>query len=316
MLSCYRLSEGFGTPLVELIQGDWEVFSDRLMRRGKAGCLLDQILDAGWDDDDGEPRISASDHFDRHGWSNTTLVDIWREFTAAVQQDPACPLTLRGAEFDEFSFREDLCGRRGVKLPAGTVLYRARLGFEAGSGPPTPFTGPAMHAPPRDQARAGRANPAGRIVLYCAGQRHTAIAEMRPALGEYVSVAELPVRKEVEVLDLTSDPDAINPFVEESLQYWMEFAELLSAFAEQLAKPLRSRDRLEDYLPTQKLAEAIEKAGLAGIRYPSAMAPGGTNVVLFDPAVAEVGASSLVEIVDTRIEYEDVTEQKSMVCPI
>jgi len=263
----------------------------------------------------GEPRIGASDHFDGHGWSSSTLADLWREFAEAVQQDPECPLTLRGTEFDEFFFGEDLRGRRGVRLPAGTVLYRARLGFQAGSEPPTPFAGQEMYAPPRDKAQAGRANAVGRIVLYCAGQRHTAIAEMRPALGEYVSVAALRVRKEVEVLDLISDPDAINPFVEESLQYWIEFSVFLSVIAKQLATPLRSRDRLQDYLPTQKLAEAIEKAGLAGIRYPSAMAPGGTNVVLFDPVVAEVGASSLVKIVDTRIEYEDVPEQKSMVCP-
>jgi hypothetical protein len=138
---------------------------------------------------------------------------------------------------------------------------------------------------------------------------------MRPALGEFVSVAELQLRMEVEVLDLARAPEAPNPFVEESPRHWIEFAELLGAFAEQLSKPLRSRDDLRDYIPTQKLAEAIEKAGLAGIRYPSAMAPGGTNVVLFDPAVADVGASSLVEIVDARIEYQDVPEQKSMAWP-
>ena len=126
-------------------------------------------------------------------------------------------------------------------------------------------------------------------------------------------MAELRVRKEVEVLNLTSDPDEINPFVNESLQYWMEFSELLSVFAEQLATPLRSRDRLQDYLPTQKLAEAIEKAGLAGLRYPSAMAPGGTNVVLFDPVVAEVDASSLVKFVDTHIEHKAVPEQTPLV---
>jgi hypothetical protein len=33
------------------------------------------------------------------------------------------------------------------------------------------------------------------------------------------------------------------------------------------------------------------------------MAPGGTNVVLFDPSVVNIGASRLVEIVEVKVEY-------------
>jgi hypothetical protein len=68
--------------------------------------------------------------------------------------------------------------------------------------------------------------------------------------------------------------------------------------------PLRSRDDPTG-VPSQKLAKLIEEAGADGIRYPSAMAPGGTNVVLFDPSVVHVGTSRLVEIVDIQVKYRD-----------
>ena len=41
-----------------------------------------------------------------------------------------------------------------------------------------------------------------------------------------------------------------------------------------------------------------------GIRYPSALNPKGTNVILFDPAIADVGESKLVKITKTSLEYE------------
>jgi len=33
--------------------------------------------------------------------------------------------------------------------------------------------------------------------------------------------------------------------------------------------------------------------------------PSGTNLVLFNPSVADIGASRLVDIMDTRVQYRD-----------
>jgi len=142
-------------------------------------------------------------------------------------------------------------------------------------------------------------------VLYCSDQEGTAVAEVRPARGEYVSVAEVVAARPLRILDLAGEPTWPNPFTSETVSYWLEVANLLIAFAEQLSAPLRSRDDPSDYIPSQKLAEAIEKARVDGIRYPSAMAPGGTNVVLFDPSVVQIGPSRLVEVTDLHIEYRD-----------
>lgn len=310
LISCYHPAEGppleTGWPILNLIQADWAVFSERLLERGGAGKLLEAIMRSGWDDDDGQPPFSAAADYVRTRWCHLSLADLWQEFVDEVMRDPNRPLTFRGAESDEFLMREDLVGRRTVALPAGTVLYRARPGFDGSAEGPRPFAGRAIGPPPPDRVRPGRANAEGKIVLYCADQEDTAVAEVRPALGEYVSVAQAEVRKNLGILDLASDPDPPNPFTDETVRYWIEFAELLTAFALQLAKPLRSRDDLRDYVPSQKLAEAIEKTRVAGIRYTSAMNPRGTNVVLFEPTVVEIGPSRLVEVVETRVTYRPV----------
>jgi RES domain-containing protein len=310
MLSFYRPAEGppleGGEPIIWLIQDDWDVFSERVFDAdGVAARLLEAIMSSGWDDDSGEPPLGASDPYvARHrGWSYDTLEENWLQFCEDVRVDPTRPLRFRGGDFDEFFIHEDLAGNRTVQVPRDTVLYRARLGFVHGDETDAPYAGEDIGAPPPEKAGPGRVNPRGEVVLYCADQEETAVAEVRPARGEYVSVAELHATRDLQILDLATEPEYPNPFTSDTPSYWAEFAGLLAAFAEDLSKPLRSRDDPSDYIPSQKLAAAIRSAHVDGIRYPSAMAPDGTNLVLFDPSVARFGASRLVEIVETKVEY-------------
>lgn len=294
-----------GTPIIELVQSDWDVFSDRLCGMDSEGRLLEAIMESGWDDDSGQPLLGASDPYVRKQdhWSHDTLEEIWQEFAERVKSDPTQPLEFRGGDYDGFLMDEELPGRRTVSYPVDTLLYRARLGFVRGSDLDEPYSGADIHAPPREKASPGRANARGKVVFYCADKEETAVAEVRPVRGEYVSVAEVRTVRELKILDLVTDAEPPNPFTDDSVDYWVEFGGLLAAFADELSKPLRSRDDLTDYIPSQKLAERIEAAGVDGIRYPSAMAPGGSNIVLFDPSVVNVGASRLVEIVQAKVEY-------------
>jgi len=102
---------------------------------------------------------------------------------------------------------------------------------------------------------------------------------------------------------LSGDHNSPNPFTSENLAYDVEFARLLYAFAEELATPLRQKDDVIDYLPSQRLVQVFKNAGVDGIRYPSAMAPEGTNIVLFNPALVEIGNSELFEVKEISIKY-------------
>lgn len=114
--------------------------------------------------------------------------------------------------------------------------------------------------------------------------------EVRPAQGFYVSVTQVTLNREVRILDLAQVPEEINPFITETLRWDVEIQSLLEAFAEEMSRPLERDDDPAHYRPCQRLADYIRDARYDGIRYPSALQPEGTNVIFFDPAVADVGA--------------------------
>jgi RES domain-containing protein len=319
LLSSYQLAEGSpveqGRAVVDLIQEDWEVFSERVLLNDGAGRLLEAIMYSGWDKKGGEPPLGQLDHYvARHRrWGYDTFEDIWKEFAEEVKSNPSQPLKFGDNLLDSYVLNEVLIGNRTEEIPEGAVFFRARLGFVRGSDGGKPYGGEAIGAPPYEKAGPGRANAKGQVVLYCTDEESTAISEVRPARGEYVSVAEVRGIRKLEILDLVTEPKWPNPFTDNSVSHRVEIAGLLSALAEQLSMPLRSRDDPTDYIPTQKLVELIQtakingKTRIDGIRYPSAMAPKGTNVVFFDPLVVHIGTSRLVEILETNLEYQETS---------
>jgi RES domain-containing protein len=292
-----------GEMLAELIQCGYEVFEDNFFTSGRARQLFEDIMESGWDDDDGEPLVRANDLYKRRSslWTHTTMVEAWEDFCYQVKQDPAHEPSLPPL------FEEDLA-RMEVPLSDKAILYRSRKGYEIDDdGNIQPYRGSKIGAPPPDKATAGRANAKGEVVLYVADQEATAIAESRPWRGLLVSVAEINTVSDLRLVDLSVPPQADNPFIDEAPQYESEFVELLRAFGEELGRPLRREDDVQDYLPSQKLVHRIRDCGFYdGIRYPSAMAPNGTNMVLFDPSLAHIGPSKLVEVQDVNISYDAI----------
>ncbi len=296
-----------GTAILDLIQDDWEVFSEKLIENDRAGSLLEAIMISGWDDDSGDPILGAYDlYVARHNhWTHDTLETIWEQFSYEVKLNPNNELKFHDLPFSEFLIGE-IIGTRTIRYPAGTILYRARLGFTVSADGKKPYQKLAIGAPPPEKAGPGRANAKGKVVLYCTNRENTAVAEVRPVRGEYASVAEVHTTKDLDLIDFSGESEWPNPFTDDAVNYSVEFAGLLVGFAEELSKPLRSRDDPTDYIPSQKLVDLIQKERTDGILFPSAMESTGTNVVLFDPSVVQIGPSRLVEIVEMRVEYQDV----------
>ena len=94
----------------------------------------------------------------------TRWPDIWREFANEVKSNPTRPLTFQGAVFDEFLIHEELAGTRTVRVPADTVLYRARLCFVRRANGDEPYRGTAIGAAPPERAGPGRANAMVKVV--------------------------------------------------------------------------------------------------------------------------------------------------------
>lgn len=287
-----------GEALLYSIQSDYGVFNDDLLSSDAAARLLEDIMQSGWDDDSGEPPVNAHDLYVRttDEWGHTTMAEEWLAYCDAVKENPWRRPRLHPLFDEELS-------RLEAKVQQGTLLYRSRLGFMPVDGRHEPYAGACIGAPPPNKARPGRANKQREVVLYVADQEKTAVAEVRPARGNLVSVVEICTVQDLRLIDLHAPIRPSNPFVDEVPAYELEIEHLLRGFAEELATPLLHTDDYREYRPSQRLADLIRKRGYDGIRYPSAMNPGGSNVVIFDPKMAEIGSSRLIEVSDINIVY-------------
>jgi RES domain len=307
LLSMYVVADTFesGESLLNLIQWHWQIFDDNLGENTQA-ALLEEIANSHWDDDDGESPVDASELYMPKAaqWFHNTHSDTWDQFCSEVRRDPQIPIPFDNFIAEELAESEE-------RLRAGTVFYRARLGFILGENEERlPWSGTEIGPPPADKATAGRANAEGQVVLYVADQEKTAVSEVRPALGFYVSVANVSLRRDSRVLDLTKDLPELNPFEGESIGWHIEIRELLNRLGEEMSRPLERADDRTLYIPCQRLADYIRQNHYDGIRYPSALNPGGSSIVFFDSAIAQVEDCRLVCVTEVRFNYKTEDEPR------
>lgn len=158
--------------------------------------------------------------------------------------------------------------------------------------------------PLQDRAVEGRANPKGIPYLYLSTNRETAIAEVRPWLDAFVSVAQFKTLRDLTLVDFSM------PDVKRTIHYFEEpgpeerqkavWSDIDRAFSE----PVTPNDNVADYVPTQILAEFFKMKGFDGIAYLSALGEG-YNIALFDLTSAELINCSLYRITDVKYESEE-----------
>lgn len=298
-----------GETLEFLVQDEWEIFSERLYDLDRAAYLLGEILDALYTEAEWRnlPREAHEHAFDptdlytsRRNPVDFTWSDAWDEHKDKI-------LVSLGAA-RPFAITREHLERAAAILPRSSALYRARNGYTEISASKfashkRPYSGDDIGPPPAVLIPAGRANRAGQVVLYCADQEETAIAEVRPARGFLVSAGEFRTIRDLHLLDLVMRRPPINPFTDPELSESLQLNGLFRAFAVDLETPLNRGDDTSIYLPCQNLTDAVRAEGFDGIRYPSAMRPGGSNVVLFDPANVEYVDSKLVEVTGVEVEF-------------
>lgn len=200
--------------------------------------------------------------------------------------------------------------KRRIRLSKGSVLWRAQLGHECRTEGiegieydksngieflemPHPLL-PKRMRPRRNRACEGRVNPKGIPCLYLSTERETAMTEVRPWIGSYVSVAQFVIPKDLSLVDCVSDTKIPNIYPidskgpdkdeRENDVWWF----VNQAFLE----PVTRADDVADYAPTQMLAEAFRHGGFDGIRYGSKLGNGMT-VAVFDMTAAELTSCDL-----------------------
>ena len=192
------------------------------------------------------------------------------------------------------------CHDRRLELPSKTVLWRAQLGHawrfeEKAEGEiPTPFP-PERMKPIPNSGREGRVNPKGIPCLYLATDKETAMAEVRPWMGSYVSAGQFMTLKDRTLVNCSVGRDYEPDIPKREKTVWDEID---LAFSE----PINPDDSSANYVPTQILAEAFRSKGYDGIAYKSALGKG-LNIALFDIMVAELVNCHLYQVKKVSFEF-------------
>jgi len=162
--------------------------------------------------------------------------------------------------------------------------------------------------PLRDSAREGRVNPKGIPCLYLADESNTAMAETRPWLASYVSLADFRINRDLQIIDCSKPKPyyghifLTEPYFREPPPEEMEEAvwgEIAHAFSE----PVSTTDATAEYAPTQVLAEAFRQMGSDGIRYKSLLGDG-YSFVLFDLDCVDLLMRCIYETKAVQFKFE------------
>ncbi len=143
--------------------------------------------------------------------------------------------------------------------------------------------------PIKREACEGRINPKGIPVLYLATDPDTAMSEIRPCMGQSISVAEFELMDDIDVVDCTEN------LSDESVWFYINDA---------FASPITNSDNKAEYAYTQIISELFKSQGFQGIYFKSSLGPG-KNLVLFDIYYAKPIRSMVSETKSIKYEFHE-----------
>ena len=215
--------------------------------------------------------------------------------------------------------------KRCETIDKGTQLWRAQLhnewgpeivldndGHEIDSSIVAYPSKPERMVPRPDRAKEGRVNPKGIPCLYLSDDRNTAMSEMRPWKGSYVSVAQFTIVKNLKVVNCSVD----------SAQWFFTGIQPAPAKREEcvwgsmnraFSEPVTRDDDIAEYAATQVLAEAFHNAGYDGIIYKSGVGHG-RSVAVFNPRDAEITNRYVHRVEEVEPKYSQPI--KSILCTL
>lgn len=267
-----------GEPLFNLIQDEWNVFSEHAGIEIAENLFVDIMYYVKEDFDFEELYAKVFDSFIYEHQKS-----IWEEFSDDLKKrNRFFPVNSYITDnFRKlFRFNEQL-------IYEGTIFYRARLNKQTIND---------MGAPPPSYASPGRANPKGISYLYCSPDATTCIAEIRPYKSAEVTIVKLLAVKPLKLVRLNTKRPVYSAFqFLPSLLEGVETLQLYNTLATDLSFPVRPELSDIEYLPTQYLSEFIKNEGYDGFIYASSQTTL-DNYVIFDER----------NVVKESIEYKKI----------
>jgi hypothetical protein len=153
-----------------------------------------------------------------------------------------------------------------------------------------------LGAPPRKLGKPNRMNPSGIPAFYASMDFPTCVAELRPRVGCNVVGGEFKICRPILALDTTrfhAPPKEVNLFSKDHTRRLTQWR-FMQFFMKEIAKPISPEDEHLEYVPTQVVAEYLNKIfscyidgskrNIEAIIYQSAQRPMGKNIVFLGNA--------------------------------
>lgn len=284
---------GKGTPLLNLVQQDWNLFSDDDACRK----VLDMIIasDAAAFEKDGVKNAGTQVSYKK---SITDCVEVWEQLKVDIKNHHRFTTDL--AKLENAGWKTLLDNQ--YQLNPDDSFYRARIHYKKSDS----FSVKDMGAPSREDCKSGRANPEGIPFLYLSEEAKTTLYETRVIKHDVVTVGEFKIvgKAPLYVEDLTDiDLDDIE-LLDEDVVTLAKRRLLIRALSQDMSHPMRRFDSAVEYVPTQFICEYVQLTqSVSGIRFASSVYPEGTNVVMFDPSLLDC-----VAVRDYNIGELDINE--------
>lgn len=276
---------------------EWGVFAASLPTP-KQNRVLDEIRGPK-----NQPMLHASESLWRFKHTNREWA-IWTEFAEHIKQKRRFHFGSANI-VNPREWLPTILEMTCISTTPSMVFYRARNGCVKNHlGASEPFPSDKM-GPPLEEKPRGRANPAGISYLYVAEEQATAVAEIRPSVGTPVSICKLTPNRTLKVADIGKAHWIDSAFDQTDLLALVQQTAFLNILGNELAHPVNPNDSELGYLPAQYLAELILDLGYDGIRYQSAVAKMGKNLVFFEPAALHINPDiRLIEINEIDVKYD------------
>lgn len=175
-------------------------------------------------------------------------------------------------------------------------LYRAR---KHRYGQLDKFPSKEMGPPPHHLATVGRAQPAGSSLLYVADSAATAVSEVKPDVGEYVTVGVFKPKAEslLRVLDLTRFSANLA-----EAQY-REISTLLRLSRYAFSSPVHPNDP-KKYQAQTYFVQRVRDLGYDGIGYESVTRKAGRCFAFFDVGQFRCSQTQIHQVRSVSVESE------------
>lgn len=165
------------------------------------------------------------------------------------------------------------------------------------------------------KASEGRINSKGIPCLYLSTDETTAISEVRPWVGSYVTVAQFETLRELKVIDCScGEINPMNVSVSDMDKLWKlrpptpkeTMKTIWRWIDKEFSEPVEHNDKIADYVSTQIIAELFKTSGFDGIQYKS-LFNNGKNLALYDiDSAKQIDDEKVIQVTSIDVGFKQI----------